>query len=101
MKGKESTGKNLEERVKYLEEMVATLVVSFFTLQSQLLDMWDEVYENKEESDNESKDESTMIDASMSHESLTEECVLSDTDTSETTKGKCQNEKDPRRTSNA
>lgn len=79
---------------------MATLTISLFTPQGQLLDMRDEVNDIKEESDNESADESTITDQSMSHESLTGESVVSDIDTTEPQKRKSQKDKDVKQTLN-
>ena len=47
----------METRITYLEETVATLTVSFYTLQGQLFDLKHEVEDNKEVNDNNAADE--------------------------------------------
>ena len=62
----------MESRVKYLEETVSILTVSFFTLQGQLLDMIEEMNDMKEESEDESEDETIVTDESVVEEPFTE-----------------------------
>ena len=60
---------SLKDRIKLLEETVATLTISFFILQGQLLDMREEMNYTKEDDTDESDDDNTVTDESHVEES--------------------------------
>ena len=51
-KGRDQNSDKMEKRIKYLEETVATLSVSLYTLQGQLFDLKYEVKDNTEVNEN-------------------------------------------------